>query len=81
MGTKRLYGRNGEVLPYNQIVALVLSEGMYGGIREKSIEYFQKVYRLFSNRIGATLRYLPSTAQFQWMNGAGGGVRRGGGMR
>ena len=27
-----------------------------------SIEFFQKVYRLFSNRIGATLRYLPSSA-------------------
>ncbi len=51
MGTKRLYGRNGEVLPYNQIVALVLSEGMYGGIREKSVEFSEKVYRVFSESL------------------------------
>ena len=42
----------------------MLSEGMHGGIGEKSIEYFQKVYRLFSDRTKQTLRYLPSSAPF-----------------
>ena len=40
----------------------MLSERFYGGMREKSIEFFKKVYSLFSDRIGQTLRYLPSSA-------------------
>ena len=40
------YRGNGAVLPYDQIVAPMLSEGMYGGIGEKSIEYPRKVYRV-----------------------------------
>ena len=55
---------NRAVLPCNQIVAPILSERFYGGIREKSIEYFPKVYRVFSDRIGATLRYLPSSLRY-----------------
>ena len=38
---------NGAVFPYNQIVAPMLSEGMYGDIGEKSIEYPRKIYRVF----------------------------------
>ena len=45
--TELLYDENGAELPYNQIVALVLSERLYGGIGEKSIGYPRKVYRVF----------------------------------
>ena len=38
---------NRSILPYKQIVAPTLSEGMYGGIRKKSIGYPRKVYRVF----------------------------------
>ena len=38
------------------------SERLYGGIGEKSIEYFQKVYRLFSDRTIQTLRFLRTKA-------------------
>ena len=43
-------------------------ERLYGGIGEKSIEYFQKVYRLFSDRTVQTLSYLPSPAPFPSQN-------------
>ena len=35
------------VLPYNQIVASTPCERLYGGVREKSIGYPRKVYRVF----------------------------------
>ena len=38
---------NGAVLTYEQIVATMPCECFYGGIRGKSIEFFQKVYRVF----------------------------------
>ena len=41
------YRVSGAVLPYEQIVAPMLSEGMYGGIGKKSIGYPRKVYRVF----------------------------------
>ena len=41
------YRGKGAVLPYEQIVAPMLSEGMYRGIGEKSIGYPRKVYRVF----------------------------------
>ena len=55
------FGGNGALLPYEQIAAPMPSERSYGGIWEKSIEYPKKVYRVFSDRIGATLRSLPSS--------------------
>ena len=51
METKRLYGGNEVFLPCKQIVAPMLSEGMYGGIREKSIEFSEKVYRVFGESL------------------------------
>ena len=42
----RFYDGNGAFLPYEQIVVPMLSEGMHGGIGEKSIEYPRKVYRV-----------------------------------
>ena len=45
--TERLYDESGAVLPYNQTVAPMLSERLYGGIWEKSIGYPRKVYRVF----------------------------------
>ena len=42
-----LHVGNGAVLPYNQIVAPMPSERLYGGIVEKSIGYPRKVYRVF----------------------------------
>ena len=46
MLSERLYNGSGAVLPYNQIVAPKLSERLYGGIREKSMGYPRKVYRV-----------------------------------
>ena len=57
-----MYDGNRAVLPYNQIVAPILSERFYGGVWEKSIEFSEKVYRLFSDRTVQTIRYLPSSA-------------------
>ena len=48
---ERLYDGNRAVLPYNQIVAPMLSERFYGGVWEKSIEYPRKVYRVFSESL------------------------------
>ena len=42
-----LYDGNGAVVPYKQIAAPMQSEVMYGGVREKSIGYPRKVYRVF----------------------------------
>ena len=39
-GAVLLYEGNGAVLPYEQIVAPMSFECSYGGIREKSIEFF-----------------------------------------
>ena len=39
METSRLYGGNGAALPYNQIVAPMWFERLYGGIGEKSIDF------------------------------------------
>ena len=68
---EQLSHTNKSFLQCNQIVAPMLSEGMYGGIWEKSIEFFQKVYRVsekvyrvFSDRTIQTIRYLPSVAPF-----------------
>ena len=41
------YRGNGAVVSYIQIVATMPCECFYGGIRGKSIEFFQKVYRVF----------------------------------
>ena len=46
-GGEQLYDGNGAVLPYEQIVAPMLSERLYGGIEEKSIGYPREVYRVF----------------------------------
>ena len=46
-GAEQLYDGNGAVLPYDQIIAPIPSEPLYGGIGEKSIEYPRKVYRVF----------------------------------
>ena len=70
MGTERLCDGNGALLPYNQIIAPILSERLYGSIGEKSIEffpkksieYFPKVYRVFSDSTIKTHRSLPSSA-------------------
>lgn len=35
---------------------------MYGAVREKSIDFLEILYRLFSDRIGRALRSLPSSA-------------------
>ena len=59
-----LYVDHGAFVPYKHLVDLMSFERLYGGIREKSIEYFQIVYRLFSDGIGQTIRYLPSVAPF-----------------
>ena len=70
----RLYDGNGAVLPYEQIVVPMLFERLFGGVWEKSIEYFQKVYRVFSDRTIQTLRFLPSSALIVWEergNGSG----------
>jgi len=40
----------------------MLSEEMYGGIWEKSIEFPKKVYRHFSDRSVQTLSFLPTSA-------------------
>ena len=48
---EQLYDGIGAVVPYKRIVSPMLSERLYGGIREKSIEYFQKVYRVFSKSL------------------------------
>ena len=96
-----MYVGNGETLPCKQIVAPKLSEGMYGGIGGKSIEYprkiyrvsekslesfFQKVYRVFSDRTIQTICYLQSPAPIvcdvgrtglrliRWLLGMGGAV-------
>ena len=50
------YRGNGAVVPYIQIVAPMLSEGMYGGIRKKSIEYPWKVYRVFPKSLESIFR-------------------------
>ena len=42
---------NKSLLPHNQIVAPVLFERLYGGIREKSIGYPRKVYRVFEKSL------------------------------
>ena len=55
---------NGAVLPYQQIIASMLSKRLFRGIRKKSIEFFQKIYRLFSDGIGETIRYLLFPALF-----------------
>ena len=45
------YRGNGAVLQCDQIVTPMLSERLYGGIREKSIEFIQKVYRVYSESL------------------------------
>ena len=62
MLSKGMNDENGAVLPYKQIATPMPSERLYEGIEEKSIGYPRKVYRLFSDRIGQTIRYLPSSA-------------------
>ena len=47
MGAERLNDGSGAFLPYEQIVAPMSSERLYGGIREKSIGHPRKVYRVF----------------------------------
>ena len=43
-------------------------ECFYGGIREKSIGYPRKVYRVFSDLTVQTIRYLPSSVPLLWDN-------------
>ena len=45
------YRGNTAFLPYEQIVAPMLSERLYGGIGEKSIGFSEKVYRVFSESL------------------------------
>lgn len=45
------YGGSEAFLLYKRIVAPMLSGRLYGGIWEKSIEFLQKVYRVFSESL------------------------------
>ena len=48
---EQLYDGNGAVLSYEQIVAPMLSERVYGGVRENSIDFSRILYRLSSDTL------------------------------
>ena len=55
-GVEQLYVGNGAELPCKQIVAPISSGRLYGGIREKSIGYPRKVYRVFPESLESIFR-------------------------